>query len=110
KKSQSEILRYIGGKKKITLISTVLFAALLLPPTISCAQKISGGGQHSFSICSDSTAMSWGDNYNGVLGNGNNTDSNVPVHVSGLTGITAVAAGQYHCLALKNDGTAWAWG
>ena len=58
-------------KRKITLIATVLFAgALLLPTTISCAQKISGCGQHSLAICSDSTVRTWGDNPNGALGNG----------------------------------------
>jgi RHS repeat-associated protein len=30
--------------------------------------------------------------------------------VAGLSGITAIAAGGYHALALKNDGTVWAWG
>jgi alpha-tubulin suppressor-like RCC1 family protein len=29
---------------------------------------------------------------------------------SGLTGVTAIAAGGYHTLALKNDGTVVAWG
>ena len=47
---------------------------------------------------------------NGQLGNGTNTDSNVPVQVSSLTGITAIAGGGDHSLALKNDGTVWAWG
>ena len=28
----------------------------------------------------------------------------------GLTGITAVASGEQHSLAVKNDGTVWAWG
>jgi PKD repeat protein len=32
------------------------------------------------------------------------------VPVSGLTGITAIAGGFDHSLALKNDGTVWAWG
>ncbi|MBI4495208.1 MAG: tandem-95 repeat protein, partial [Chloroflexi bacterium] len=33
-----------------------------------------------------------------------------PVQVSGLSGMTAVAAGQEHSLAVKSDGTVWAWG
>ena len=58
----------------------------------------------------DGTVWAWGGNEYGELGNGTNTDSNVPVQVSGLTGITAIAGGGSHSLALKQDGTVWAWG
>ena len=30
--------------------------------------------------------------------------------VSGLTGVVAIAGGYYHSLAVKSDGTVWAWG
>jgi alpha-tubulin suppressor-like RCC1 family protein len=38
------------------------------------------------------------------------TDSPTPVQVSGLTNVTQIAAGETHSLALRADGTVWAWG
>src|SRR6185436_7579276 len=42
--------------------------------------------------------------------NGTLINSSTPVQVTGLTGVTAIASGAYHSLALKSDGTVWAWG
>ena len=47
--------------------------------------------------------VSWGDG-------GTTTQRTTPVQVSGLTGVTAIAVGAYHSLALKSDGTVRAWG
>jgi alpha-tubulin suppressor-like RCC1 family protein len=72
---------------------------------------ISGGLFHSLALKSDGTVWAWGRNDFGQLGNGNNSDSNVPVQVSSLSGVVAIAGGDSgYSLALKNDGTVWAWG
>jgi len=79
-------------------------------------KDISAGAFHCLAIKSDGTMWSWGLNSNGQLGNGNFTPSNpTPAQVSGLSGMSsgvviAVAAGYDHTVALKNDGTVWAWG
>ena len=77
---------------------------------------IAGGGAHSLALKSDGTVWAWGLNSNGQLGNGTTTDSHTPVQVEGpggtgdLMGVVAIAGGSDHSLALKSDGTAWAWG
>jgi alpha-tubulin suppressor-like RCC1 family protein len=73
---------------------------------------IAAGEGYSLALKNDGTIWAWGWNGYGLLGNGtqNLTNSNIPMQVSSLTGITAIAASQYYALALKNDGTVWYWG
>lgn len=54
--------------------------------------------------------MDLGDIVEGQLGSGDFTDRNAPGQISNFTGVIAIAGGGYHSLALKNDGTVWAWG
>jgi alpha-tubulin suppressor-like RCC1 family protein len=92
--------------KKTILLSI----ALVLAITISKAQTIAAGWNHSLAVCSDSTAWDWGYNQNFVLGNGTNASSAFPIQVNSLTGIIAIGGGVSYSLALKNDGTVWSWG
>src|SRR5262249_31207292 len=52
----------------------------------------------------------WGWNYFGQLGDGTTDSHSTPVPVSGLTNVTAIAAGSGHSIALKSDGTVRTWG
>jgi alpha-tubulin suppressor-like RCC1 family protein len=80
---------------------------------LSDVTAIAAGADHSLALRTDGTVWAWGYNYEGQLGNGTTTHSSVPVQVSGLTGVTAIAAGSAegdHSLALRSDGSVWAWG
>ncbi len=79
--------------------------------SLSGVTAIAGGSYHSLSLKSNETVWAWGNNsVYGQLGDGTYTDRNTPVQVSSLSGITAIAGGYSHSLALKSDGTVWAWG
>jgi alpha-tubulin suppressor-like RCC1 family protein len=77
---------------------------------------IAAGLNFSLALKSDGTCWAWGHNANGQLGINSTSQSTVAVQVltsggsSPLTGITAIATGDIHALAVKSDGTVWAWG
>ena len=86
----------------------------LTPVTVSGindATAIATGGFHSCAIVTDGKVRCWGDDGLGQLGDGTLGDfSLVPVEVSGLTGATALAAGEFFTCALRDDSTVWCWG
>jgi hypothetical protein len=71
---------------------------------------VAAGLRHGLAI-KNGTVYAWGYNGTGALGNGSfdYALNATPTPVIGLTGVVAIAAGDYHSLALQN-GAAYAWG
>jgi alpha-tubulin suppressor-like RCC1 family protein len=86
--------------------------------TLTGITAISAGFGHNLALKSDGTVWAWGLNNLGQLGDNKiaSSPSLLPIQVKdtagtgNLTGITAIAAGYQHNLAVKADGTVWAWG
>jgi signal peptidase I len=80
------------------------------------ASKITAGDIHTCVAKDDGTVWCWGENNEGMLGDGTTTNSDYPVQVVGpggvgvLTGAADVTAGLKFSCALKSDGTVWCWG
>jgi alpha-tubulin suppressor-like RCC1 family protein len=79
---------------------------------ISDVVAVSAGSSHSVALKRDGTVWTWGENQEGRLGIGtvSGYERLKPGEVPGLTGVTAISAGSAFTLALKDDGTVWAWG
>lgn len=84
---------------------------VVVPQLSEMVSVSSGGGFHFVGLKHDGTVWAWGANERNQLGDGTTTGSAVPVRVVGLSGVfTAVAAGRFSGMALRNDGTVWEWG
>ncbi|MCF7826663.1 MAG: choice-of-anchor D domain-containing protein [Candidatus Marinimicrobia bacterium] len=77
--------------------------------------SVHAGLGNSFAITDDGQIFAWGWNEGAQLGDGNLTNSNIPVAVDmsgALAGdsVVAVSGGYYHTLALTKKGNVYAWG
>ena len=88
---------------------------------LSGVTAIAGGGAHSLALKDDKTVWAWGLNDSGQLGDGSfeNRSTAVQVQISDAIAIAAGGLMGYfnefdseggHSLAIKSDGTVWAWG
>lgn len=78
---------------------------------VTDAIAVAGGTLHTLALKRDGTVLAWGSNGLGQLGIGSSyPNSLVPAAVPGLSGVVAIAAGDTHSLAVKADGSVFAWG
>jgi alpha-tubulin suppressor-like RCC1 family protein len=78
---------------------------------ISNIIAISAGYGNSLALASDGTVWAWGYNSFGQLGVNSTQDQLFPVKISGLSNVKSIYAGSsYFSMAIKMDGTVWAWG
>jgi alpha-tubulin suppressor-like RCC1 family protein len=74
--------------------------------------SVSAGGNHTIAIKTDDSLWAWGYNYFGQLGDGTTSSlfaaRPTPVKIMDL--VVSVSAGGYHTMAIKADGSLWAWG
>jgi alpha-tubulin suppressor-like RCC1 family protein len=100
-----------GNTTATTVPLRVTATGVLAGQTVAA---IAAGGNHSLVLLTDGTLASWGYNYDGQLGNGNQLNALIPVPVDrtgALAGhrVTGIAAGASHSLAF-GDSSAFAWG
>ena len=84
-------------------------------------EVIAGGFAHTLALKSGGTLWAWGYNNYGQVGDGTDcgmcscssetcADKHSPEQIGSDNHWVSIAAGQFHSLALKSDGTLWAWG
>lgn len=90
--------------------------------TFSGAVQIDGGDDFAMALLGDGSVWTWGYGPSGQLGGGTTDDAATPVQVcvtydadqasclSPLGDVLSIAAGGEHALALRRDGSLWAWG
>jgi alpha-tubulin suppressor-like RCC1 family protein len=73
--------------------------------------KVSTGLAHTIAMKNDGSLWAWGNNGFGQLGLGDTISRTVPTRVGSDTDWVKVdCSGAGHTLAIKSDGTLWAWG
>lgn len=75
---------------------------------------VAAGAEHTLALKTDGSLWAWGRNRYGQLGNGQ-FESRLGLQANATpqrigSGYSAVLTGAHHSLALKADGTLWAWG
>jgi len=74
-------------------------------------KAVNAGFKHALGVEGDGSLWAWGSNWAGQLGDGTSgVGMNAPVRIGSDFDWKAVSAGTAHSIAIKDDGSLWAWG
>jgi alpha-tubulin suppressor-like RCC1 family protein len=80
-------------------------------PTLPAMSAIAGGNNVSLALAQDGSVWSWGNGADGQLGNGQTGIAQLtPVALTTISGVTQLSVRYNHVLAVRQDGSVWAWG
>ncbi len=81
-------------------------------PAGRTAIAIDAGMMHTCAILDDNSAMCWGDNEYGQIGDNTTTDRLTPTNVTfpGGIGVATISAGRVHTCAIVMNGSVYCWG
>ena len=80
----------------------------LLPDGSKRVKQVSLGERHSAAITTDGSLYTWGNSWEGQLGNGTTEHSSVPIKI--MDNVASVSLGAFHSAAITTDGSLYMWG
>jgi hypothetical protein len=106
---------YCWGSNQYGQLGTGVVAGIQFTPTaVSTTQvfsAVSSGSEHSCALTTAGNAYCWGWNFYGQLGDGTNTQRNVPTAVNTAVTFTSISTtSDSHACALTATGVAYCWG
>jgi alpha-tubulin suppressor-like RCC1 family protein len=105
-----EILSRVIANHDFPVVIGVKWLLASAPTSIETV-PISTGYSHTCALTHAGEVMCWGDNTNGVLGDGTVIEKHTPVYVVGLAdGIKSISASWSHTCALTQSGGVKCWG
>ena len=97
------------GNKELYPVSVAIDKAVAIACGAAAENYVSGSGV-SFAVKADGTLWMFGNNLDGVAGNGVAVHRTYPAKVPGIDQVTSISAGSVFTLAARADGTVWTWG